>query len=71
MSIHLKEINEAMNRNSSKDWTPTIKKIKEQLALRAMSCIQLAHKLINSNDVTTKIYHFNSILKTFLILFFC
>ncbi|CAF0749951.1 unnamed protein product [Brachionus calyciflorus] len=54
MSVHLKEIHDAIEKNSQKDWTSTIKKIQNQMILRSFSCIQIANKLC-SNQKSIKL----------------
>lgn len=51
MSAHLKEIYEAMQKNTSKDWDETIKKIKNQLKLRAFSCVQISNKICSNKNI--------------------
>jgi hypothetical protein len=51
MCVHLKEIDDAVEKNPTKNWTPTLNKITDQIVLRALSCIQLAHKLCSNNLV--------------------
>lgn len=66
MSVHLKEIHDAILKTPDKDWTPTIKKIKSQLILRALSCIQIANKL--SSNKLVKLLIIIIILKMNLFL---
>ena len=49
MCVHLKEIQDAVIKAPAKNWAPNLEKIKSQMLLRALNCIQLANK-ISSND---------------------
>lgn len=51
MACHLKEICEAIKKNSCKDWKLTIKKIKDQIILRSLTCVQIANKFSNSKNI--------------------
>ncbi|RMZ93842.1 Cyclin N-terminal domain-containing 1 [Brachionus plicatilis] len=51
MAAHLTEIYQAIKKNKHKDWNSIIKKIKDQIVLRSLTCIQLANKFSNSKNV--------------------
>lgn len=51
MTVHLKEIYEAIRRNAYKDWNPIVQKIKDQIILRSLTCIQIANKFYNSKNI--------------------
>lgn len=51
MAAHLTEIHQAIKKNKHKDWNSIIKKIKDQIVLRSLTCIQLANKFSNSKNV--------------------
>lgn len=51
MCVHLKEVEEVVNKNQEKDWSQIYEKIKSQIILRALSCVQLANKLSSNNTV--------------------
>ena len=54
MSVHIQEIEDAVRKDPNNYWQPMLDKIKLQMILRALSCIQLANKLVCSNG-TVKI----------------
>lgn len=51
MAFHLREIHEAIKKNSCKDWKPIIKKIQDQIILRSLTCVQIANKFSNGKSI--------------------
>ena len=56
MSVHIQEIHDAISKAPTKNWTTTLEKIKNQMLLRALTCIQLANKMTSNNSVLTLFY---------------
>ena len=51
MNIHVKEVEEILKRNPTRIMDEIYSKIKSQVILRALSCIQLANKICSNNIV--------------------
>jgi hypothetical protein len=49
MSVHIQEIEDAVKQSPHSNWQPLYEKVKLQMILRSLSCIQLSNKLICSN----------------------
>lgn len=51
MNVHIKEVEEIITKNPHRKMNDIFSKIRSQVVLRALSCIQLANK-ITSNTVS-------------------